>query len=77
MGNQVPLIYLRRIVPGKYLAAWSVFIIQDHPKDLCFSVLAEEMTLIRPNLQYDSELVLSGDNKDQARRHSLTRHVKV
>ncbi|MCX6225224.1 MAG: HNH endonuclease [Bacteroidia bacterium] len=77
MENQVPLIYLRSIVPGKYLAAWPVFIIQDHPAQLCFSVAVEEMALVKPNLQYNMNEVLATDDLDQARRLFLTRQVKV
>lgn len=77
MELQVPLIYLRSIVPGKYLAAWPVFIIQDHPKELFFSVAVEEMALVKTNLQYDMDEILSGNDLDQARRQYLTRQVKI
>jgi putative restriction endonuclease len=77
MELQVPLIYLRSIVPGKYLAAWPVFIIQDHPKELFFSVAVEEMALVKTNLQYDKDEILSGNDLDQARRQYLTRQVKI
>jgi putative restriction endonuclease len=31
MKKQVPLIYFYGIMPGKYLAAWPVFIMNDDP----------------------------------------------
>jgi putative restriction endonuclease len=77
MENQVPLIYLRSIVPGKYLAAWPVFVIQDHPKELSFSIAVEEMALVKASLQYDLDGVLATGDLDQARRLYLTRQVKV
>ena len=37
-----PLVYFHRILPGKYLAAWPVFIVADNPSQLTFSVAVDE-----------------------------------
>ena len=37
-----PLIYFHRILPGKYLVAWPVFIVADNPSQLTFSVAVDE-----------------------------------
>ena len=37
-----PLIYFHGILPGKYLAAWPVFIVSDNPSQLTFSVAVDE-----------------------------------
>jgi len=37
-----PLIYFHGILPGKYLAAWPVFIVADNPSQLTFSVAVDE-----------------------------------
>ncbi len=37
-----PLIYFHRIMPGKYLPAWPVFIVADNPSQLTFSVAVDE-----------------------------------
>ena len=37
-----PLIYFTRILAGKYLAAWPVFIVADNPSQLTFSVAVDE-----------------------------------
>lgn len=42
MKRQTPLIYFHGIVKGKYMAVWPVFIIQDNPKSLSFTVAADE-----------------------------------
>jgi len=42
MTRQVPLIYFHGVVPGKYLAVWPVYIVQDHPESLSFSVAVDE-----------------------------------
>ena len=38
-----PLIYFHRILPGKYLAAWPVFIVADNPAQLTFSVAVDKV----------------------------------
>lgn len=43
MEGQVPLIYFHGILPGKYLALWPVFIIQDEPIKLTFTVVLEDI----------------------------------
>jgi putative restriction endonuclease len=42
MQTGTPLIYFHRILPGKYLAAWPVFIVADNPSQLTFSVAVDE-----------------------------------
>jgi len=42
MKTGTPLIYFHRILPGKYLAAWPVFIVADNPVQLTFSVAVDE-----------------------------------
>ncbi|MFC1567517.1 HNH endonuclease [Thermodesulfobacteriota bacterium] len=37
-----PLVYFHRVLPGKYLAAWPVFIVADNPSQLTFSVAVDE-----------------------------------
>ncbi len=45
MLHNVPLIYLHGVVPGKYLAAWPVFIIGDEPGALTFTVAVDDLNL--------------------------------
>lgn len=42
MQLQVPLVYFHGLTPGKYLAAWPVFIRGDNPVNLVFSVAVDE-----------------------------------
>jgi putative restriction endonuclease len=37
-----PLIYFSRIIPGKYMATWPVFIVADNPSQLTFSVAVDK-----------------------------------
>jgi putative restriction endonuclease len=38
-----PLVYFQGILPGKYFAAWPVFIVADNPSQLTFSVAVDEI----------------------------------
>ena len=42
METQTPLIYFHGVVPGQYFAVWPVFIVNDDPKSLAFTVAADE-----------------------------------
>jgi len=42
MMERVPLVYFHRMVPGKYLATWPVFIVGDEPQVLSFSVAVDD-----------------------------------
>ncbi len=42
MQRKVPLIYFHGIVPGLYQAAWPVYIVNDNPSTLTFTVTVDE-----------------------------------
>jgi putative restriction endonuclease len=42
MERRLPLVYFHGIVPGKYVAAWPVFIVKDNPAELFFSVAVDD-----------------------------------
>ncbi len=42
MEEALPLAYFYGLVPGRYLALWPVFIVQDEPKNLTFSVALDD-----------------------------------
>jgi putative restriction endonuclease len=46
MAERLPLIYFHRMVPGRYLATWPVFIVEDDPNRLVFSVAVDDATKI-------------------------------
>lgn len=47
MRNEVPLIYLHGLVPGKYLAAWPVYVVDDNPDALTFTVAVDDRLYIK------------------------------
>ncbi|MFY9115339.1 MAG: HNH endonuclease [Dethiobacteria bacterium] len=46
MGRNIPLVYFLGVEPGKYLAEWPVFIVEDLPLALTFRVLIDEKSLV-------------------------------
>lgn len=42
MQEGLPLVYLHGVLPGKYVATWPVFIVQDQPEVLSFSVAVDD-----------------------------------
>ena len=42
MEERLPLVYFHRLVPGRYLATWPVFIVQDDPEALSFLVAVDD-----------------------------------
>ena len=45
-STRTPLIYFHGVVPGKYLAVWPVYIIDDLPVKLAFKVAVDDMTYL-------------------------------
>jgi len=70
MKNNVPLIYLFGIIPGKYLAVWPVYIVDDNPGKLTFTVAVDDASAILENNVIDIELA-------EPRRAYITSMVKV
>ena len=46
MTHQLPLVYFRALVPARYSAIWPVYVVDDSPGNLEFSVTCEASTLI-------------------------------
>lgn len=54
MRREVPLIYLKGIVPGRYLPAWPAYVVGDDPDRLTFQVAIDEKLVSRDDdLQQD------------------------
>lgn len=70
----VPLIYFHGIVPGKYLAAWPVYIVADDPDGLSVTVAVENL----PHLDFvESAAPAGGDSVREARRLYATSEVRI
>ncbi len=72
ISHQIPLIYLYQIARGKYLVTWPVYIINDNPNKLTFTVAVDDADYIRNKpMNFASD-----DTEDHARRAYLTRSMK-
>jgi len=66
-----PLIYLKGIVPGRYLAVWPVFIVGDNPHHLTFDVALDDMAVV--SMQEPIQMVAE---ETILRRRFLTTQVR-
>jgi len=66
MMMKAPLVYLRGIVPGRYLPEWPVYVVGDDPSSLTFHVSIDDHTVLRQNES------LIGDEAAEVRRAYVT-----
>jgi len=68
-----PLVYFHGIEPGKYLAVWPVYIIDDDLSNLKFKVAVDEITAIEISPMVTKQI----EDNTYAKRSYLTSIVKV
>lgn len=69
-NKRLPLVYFHGVIPGKYLAIFPVFIIDDNPEKLEFTVAADDRKVIYDDFNQTSLV------KEERRRY-VTREVKT
>ncbi len=72
MAGRVPLIYFHRVLEGKYLAVWPVFIVGDDPARLTFQVEVDDANFAA----YAPGAVPALDAAVEARRSYITTTVR-
>ena len=72
MKRRIPLIYFHRVVEGKYLAVWPVFIVGDDPAKLTFKVEVDDVGYAKYHTTQDAEPVPA----EEARRSYITATVR-
>ncbi len=77
MQERVPLVYFHGVVPGKYLAAWPVFIVGDDPANLTFTVAVDDMAYVRIPADEEPTQIVSDDSELFARRVYITRTIRT
>lgn len=75
MKKQIPLIYFFGIVPSKYLAVWPVYIVDDNPSSLFFTVMADDVSSIQKHLFRTLTNYISVDSENAVRAY-ITSSVK-
>lgn len=74
MQKKIPLIYFHGIIPGKYLATFPVYIINNNPKSSSFTVAVDDIHEI---VQVDKFDAVVEPNETYLRRKYITTEVKV
>jgi putative restriction endonuclease len=74
--QQVPLIYLRGVLKGRYVPVWPVFVVGDDPGGLHFTIAADDKRLSA--LQSPGSLAtgVSYSQETELRRRYVTREVR-
>ena len=74
--REVPLVYFHGIVPGRYLAAWPVFIVGDDPQALAFTVAVDDERMVLPLAAEVGEGSWIAEGEADARRRYVTSLVR-
>ena len=72
MRDRIPLVYFVRLEPGLYVAQYPVFVVDDHPESLTFSVQVDDIGV---TLSTSHDLAGVAEGAD-ARRSYVTRAVR-
>lgn len=75
MRKRVPLIYLFGLIPGRYLPIWPVFIVEDDPASLTFTVMADARDTIIDALERGAEYEIN-EEPEAPRRQYITSTVQ-
>lgn len=73
MVRRLPLVYFHGVVPGRYVAAWPVYIVDDHSTTLTFSVAVDDAA--EPRHQLGANRV--SEDRHEVRRAYVTAAVRV
>lgn len=76
MSRRIPLVYFHRVVEGKYLAVWPVFIVGDDPSMLTFKVEVDDAKFASLETGNESSPLLTADGALEARRSYISTTVR-
>lgn len=77
MTRRLPLVYFHGIVPGRYVAAWPVYIVGDDPEGLTFSVAVDDLAHVRVAGVKPEHIGAVSEDRDSVRRAYVTAAVRV
>ena len=72
LKRRIALVYFHGIFPGKYLAAWPVFIVGDDPATLKFKVALDDARHVSDGMPEAAGVTLDDDTGASARREYIT-----
>ncbi len=76
MRRRTPLVYLSGLAPGRYVPVWPVFIVEDNPAGLQFTVMADARDTIVDALTRGAEQAVR-DETSEPRRAYITRTIQA
>lgn len=74
MHSQTPLVYFFRVVPGKYLVEFPVFIVGDNPANLTFNIQVDDKLSLE-KIKFEGEQV-EDEGTEEIRRRYITALVR-
>ncbi len=74
MRERLPLVYFHGVVPGKYLAAWPVFVVGDDRPGLTFTIAVDDARHLWPAIREQGVAVR--DDLESGRRQYVTAAVR-
>jgi putative restriction endonuclease len=74
MRERIPLVYFHAIVPGKYLAAYPVFVVSDDPAGLTFWVQVDDASTLTGDFEAAGHVAAEDDS--EPRRAYITATVR-
>ena len=77
MVRRLPLVYFHGLVPGRYVAAWPVYIVGDYPETLTFSVAVDDVAELGHQLSGREEANRVSEGRQEVRRAYVTAAVRV
>lgn len=72
MEYQLPLIYFQGVIPGKYIAAWPVFVVGDNPSGLVFMIAVDDADHLGLDIDKTSVTGSVQDSFEEGRRLYVT-----
>ena len=76
MRRRIPLVYFFGLLPGRYLAAWPVFVVADEPRALTFTIQLDDAAVLDFDVAAAS-VALSYEHGGDERRRYVTRELQV
>lgn len=74
--RRTPLVYLFGLIPGRYLPVWPVFVVDDDPNALCFTIMADAKDTITDTLTRGAEQAVA-EETSAPRREYVTRTIQA
>ena len=76
MRRRIPLVYFFGLLKGRYLAAWPVFVVDDDPRTLTFTIQMDDAAVLDINVSAAAVAVSYEHGGDERRRY-VTRELQV